>query len=540
MRWRIEQDGTTWRVVRPDGSELSNGHASYQLAMQALPGRAAVLAMATELAPIPPADGAPPAEGDAAPEVTPPGEAPPPDPAAAADLAVESGPRSWTADAGFTGQWTGDGRYIEADGCTFRPFPQPLMLQTETEIGHFGAELAGWVTSGVVQPDGAIRLTGEFDGSDEGDQALAIVGERGWFGVSLDGGACTVESECVAMDDDGWCAEWRDRFVESEWIGLTMTPFPAFQNARLWLTLAGDPEPLPVPAYATDSRPAITPEGSDGMMPGLLIASAGPERPPADWFADPGIGDIDHPLMTFGTCGQTGELVPTGVPLQVTDDGRIFGHLAAWGTCHVGLPDCTTPPPSPSQYAYFRTGYVVADDGAQVPTGVITMGTGHAGTHLSARDATAHYDDARFGVADVASGEDAVGIWVAGSMRSTATPEQVQALRALSLSGDWRTIGGHLELVAALAVNVPGFPIPRTLTASVRASIPEARRTYRQGTGGQVLALVASGIVPRQEDGQGQDARWKADVERRLALLDGRTAPLVASAQAALVGRVRR
>src|SRR5699024_6608649 len=27
------------------------------------------------------------------------------------------------------------------------------------------------------------------------------------------------------------------------------------------------------------------------------------------------------------------------------------------------------------------------------------------------------------------------------------------------LSGDWRTIGGNLELVAALAVNTPGFPI---------------------------------------------------------------------------------
>jgi hypothetical protein len=56
----------------------------------------------------------------------------------------------------------------------------------------------------------------------------------------------------------------------------------------------------------------------------------------------------------------------------------------------------------------------------------------------------------------------------------------LDALRAASLSGDWRRINGNLELVAALAVNVPGFPIPRTQAAMAAA--------------GQ-LALVASGVV---------------------------------------------
>jgi hypothetical protein len=61
----------------------------------------------------------------------------------------------------------------------------------------------------------------------------------------------------------------------------------------------------------------------------------------------------------------------------------------------------------------------------------------------------------------------------------------LDALRAASLSGDWRRIDGSLELVAALAVNVPGFPIPRT-----QASMAASAQT----------ALVASGIVQPEPD----------------------------------------
>lgn len=525
MRWRIRETNGAWQVLRPDGSQLGDTHPSYQAALQALPGRAAMAELAPEDTPMPEEE--PPApEGDA----TPPGEPPP----ASAPVEEQPGPRSWTSDAAFVGQWTGDGRLIEAAGVTFRPFPLPLMFQDETDVGHFGAELAGWISGASIDGD-RIRMHGEFYGEDGGEAAMRALDGPGEFGVSVDMGACSVESECVAMDDDGWCSEWRDRFTESEIIGLTMTPFPAFTNARLWLTLAGEPPALPTPAGAADDRPAITPDDQGGPGIEILLASAFPARPPADWFADPGVGAIDHELMTFNADG-----CPMGVPLQISDDGRIFGHLAAWGTCHVGRQDaCVTAPGSPSQYAYFRTGYVVADDGGQVPTGVITMGTGHADLHLSAREATAHYDDATFGVADVAAGEDEVGIWIAGALRPTATDDQVRALRALSLSGDWRSIGGHLELVAALAVNVPGFPIPRSLAASARVADaltgPRARRTGDSVT----VALVASGVVPRRER-SGQQDRRLALIEERLDVLDARTRPLLASARQAIIDRRAR
>lgn len=197
------------------------------------------------------------------------------------------------------------------------------------------------------------------------------------------------------------------------------------------------------------------------MAPSVrLVASGGTDAPPREWFDDPGL---------------TG---PS--PIVVTEEGRVFGHLATWGTCHIGFKDaCTTPPQSMSDYAYFQTGAVLTTDG-EVAVGQITVDTGHAGLSLSARPAAAHYDDTGTAVADVCAGEDEHGIYIAGAVRSSATPEQVARLRASALSGDWRTIGGNLELVAALAVNVPGFPIPRTSLAA---------------SGGQQTALVAAGIV---------------------------------------------
>lgn len=151
----------------------------------------------------------------------------------------------------------------------------------------------------------------------------------------------------------------------------------------------------------------------------------------------------------------------SATPVTVTDDGYVFGHLAAWGTCHVGVKGaCVTPPNSAHDYAYFRTGAIRTTEG-DIPVGQITMGTGHASLSADPAATLAHYDNTGTCVADVACGEDEYGIWVAGVLRPDVTAKQVAALRGSALSGDWRRIGGSMELVAALAVNVPGFPVPR-------------------------------------------------------------------------------
>jgi hypothetical protein len=181
--------------------------------------------------------------------------------------------------------------------------------------------------------------------------------------------------------------------------------------------------------------------GEQWTVEDAMTAAAVIEAPPAAWFAQP----------TF-----TG---PT--PLTVTADGRVFGHAAAWDTCHIGLPGCTTAPRSQTDYAYFKTGEVLTADGERVPVGQITMGAGHAPLDMSPRQAAAHYDNVATAVADVNAGEDEFGIWVAGALRPGVRPEQVHTLRASAVSGDWRWIGKGHEMVGLLAVNVPGFPIPR-------------------------------------------------------------------------------
>ena len=82
------------------------------------------------------------------------------------------------------------------------------------------------------------------------------------------------------------------------------------------------------------------------------------------------------------------------------------------------------------------------------------------------------------------AGEDEFGIWVAGAVDAEVAPAIARKLRASALSGDWRRVDGSLELVAALAVNVPGFPIPRP-QANVVASAQHD----------QTLALVAAGVI---------------------------------------------
>lgn len=188
-------------------------------------------------------------------------------------------------------------------------------------------------------------------------------------------------------------------------------------------------------------------EGNDHVTEGgtdaddvVTAAALAPVAPPRVWFEDP---RLDGPT-----------------PIAVTPDGRVMGHLAAWGTCHAGIGNqCVMAPRTATGYRYFRNGTVLTADGSEMRVGKITAGTGHADTRLGWVPASDHYDNTGKQVAVVASGEDRWGIWVAGSLVPEADDTDAAMLRRSPLSGDWRRINGNLELVAALAVNTPGFPI---------------------------------------------------------------------------------
>lgn len=244
-------------------------------------------------------------------------------------------------------------------------------------------------------------------------------------------------------------------------------------------------------AAAAPAAPSLAtgPEGTADQA-ALVAALASdlfpaPTRPADAWF--------DPPAFTASsTVPAPGCTDVRGCPLTVTDEGQVFGHLGLWGTCHTGFPgECVPMPRSQGQYRDFRTGAVVAASGATIATGPLTVGTGHADLHLDARAALAHYDNSGTAVADVAVGEDEYGVWVAGAVRPGATVAQVEALRRSPLSGDWRDVNGRpRELIAALAVNSPGFTVHRNLVAAFTP------RGHVDPDDGHVTALVAAGAAP--------------------------------------------
>jgi hypothetical protein len=144
------------------------------------------------------------------------------------------------------------------------------------------------------------------------------------------------------------------------------------------------------------------------------------------------------------------------VPPTVTDDGRVFGHIAPWGICVRGRPDrCITPPHA--DLDGFMRGRAPLAGGKR--TGTIVVGGSHSAVRIGAEAATAHYDKTGRAVADVRVGLDAYGIWFAGRLRPGASDTDIYAFKASDVSGHWE-VGkdGQMTLCGLPAVNVGGFP----------------------------------------------------------------------------------
>lgn len=388
----------------------------------------------------------------------------------------------WEGVIAREGEMTGDSRLIEEGALRWDDLPIPLRVAFKDVGGHDGAEVCGRIETVERRDNGDIYATGTFDlGSAVGTEAFRQVSEQMSNGVSIDTDDVAfrvMEREDAnvpgARSDDSPDEGGRVRVmqaapddsimvIESARLrAATLVAVPAFATARVY---AAGQAPAPAePETRETEETSETPEKRPASRD-ALTAAAIPTAPPEAWFKDPQL---------------TG---PTA--LVVEDAGRVYGHIAAWGTCHIGqVGKCVEPPTSPSNYAYFRTGALRTAEGTSVAVGHLTMGTGHAGPRDSANAAAEHYDNTGTVFADVAAGEDAYGIWVAGSLRPGITAEQVRVARSAPISGDWRTIRGSLELVGALAVNVPGFPVPRPqgLLAS-----------------GEVKSLQASGVVAHDD-----------------------------------------
>lgn len=445
---------------------------------------------------------------------------------------------------------SGDGRTFAPNSLSNRDLPLPLTYQKAQDDGHNGSVVVGSIET-LERVDGLMLATGWMLSTPEADEVIGLMAHFGKYGVSVDAdeaefdfnedeqsitfskaricsaslvsipafaeayvalGPWEEDAALVASgsvfkdlapgrteDGPGWLTHpidtdrLRDYWVRGPGAAKIGWGTPGdFNRCRLNLAKYVKPQFLsgycanrhydalgfwPGRPVAGDTIPFV--EGSDPAPALTLVASATKQiTAPAAWFENPNFTKVTH--------------------LTVTTEGRVFGHVAEWGVCHIGMQGvCVDPPRSLNNYSSFANKAVLLDNGEFAKTGVITIGGKHAPGMHGLRAASRHYDDHGMAGADVSIGEDQFGIWVAGWVRPGTTPENIVALRASDISGDWRSLDGFsqaTEMVGILAVNSGGFPV------RVAAS------------GGNMVSLVAAGMIQSTEDDlRGFDAEVLAE-----------------------------
>ncbi len=405
---------------------------------------------------------------------------------APADVAATDLPSAayWEGPIGMEDEMTGDARLIENNALRWEasadePIP---MRYVRSDVGaHDGAEVSGSILAIERRDGGIIWAEGDFDmGSEAGRAAYVAVRDKRQNGVSMDlddvsfeirvAGELFEEIDAMLSDEpeDAEAAEpQRETDEEGRVVVAKINSDDEVMvttDARIRAATI-----VAVPAFAGARITLREAPAEDAEKPASLVAGGSiPVAPPSSWFEP----------VKFDA--------PTA--LTVTADGRIFGHLAVWGTCHISHSaggKCVTPPNSPSNYAWFHTGALETAEGDMLAVGHLTMSTGHAADGLSPAETLAHYDNTGRAAADVRAYEDQFGIAVVGAARPHLTPADLREFRSAPLSGDWRRVGNALELVGALSVNVPGFGVPRP---------------HGKVKNDELLSLVASGVIVQVEE----------------------------------------
>jgi ribosomal protein L40E len=381
---------------------------------------------------------------------------------------------TWESEMAYEGLATSDGRLLMAGKITNRDLPLTVMAQTVTAEGHMGAEVCGKLTSIWREDrpelgDGVVAIMGVGEFSDElmGPTAASLVEDQVLRGVSVDISATKRlcldantlevvpegEMDMQTYMDGGYLVG-----IEGEIMGCTLVPFPAFASANMKITTGGE------------STVTASAGLNVKLIPRSITAAAAgiaPIAPPMDWFFTP---------------EAEGKF-----PLTVMDDGRIMGHLATWDQCHHGfMNECVLAKPSRTEYSFFHVGALKTKEGEFVDVGRIIVGetaqAGHASVEYSGADASKHYDKTALVGAFVRAVDGKYGIWLSGVVRSDCPAERVRDMLANPPSGDWRRENGWLELIAALSVPVPGFPVPRYEYAMVAS-----------GESAEVKTMIATG-----------------------------------------------
>jgi len=372
----------------------------------------------------------------------------------------------WRALLAVEGVVTEDGRMLAEGSLTWRDLPLSLMALDHTGPGgHEGARVAGRIDN--IWRDGSeVWGEGVFNTDEFGAHIQELVANQSLRGNSIDPAVLAYEyrnreTGMVVEGDDLMDAMMNETplttvFLEAIIMASTVCSTPAIGEATIILASGV----MRTVWFEEQNREVMTASAA-GMVP---------LHPPASWFADPRLKE------------------PTA--LTITPEGKVFGHAALWNSCHIGEPSgpgvCVPPPRSGMNYEIFHHGACLTEEGHDVVVGQLTLGTLHAGSDLGWKATMEHYEHSGLAFADVHAYEDRFGIVVAGALRPDVPAEKVREAKAGALSGDWRqVIGRGLEFLAALVVNVPGFPIPRPSAHIVASASGEE----------EIVSLVAAGMV---------------------------------------------
>ena len=340
-----------------------------------------------------------------------------------------------------TDKRTPDGRMIKGDGFKHtRAFPLPFAAQFAMSYGHEGAVPVGRLDKMEKNGSTAHDGWGWFMDSEDGAKAAALMHHKVMRGVSVDLSATKYE---ISISKDG---QLQIDFLESSPKGVTQVMGPAFPDAKgvladLQAAIAGLPEVIEVPIEFMDLTFDVAFRSQTTVPVGK-----------AAHFARPTFEQL--------------------TPFRVTRDKHAFGHIAAWGECHIGIEGrCITPPRSRSNYSHYANTPIPLDNGEEAWVGAAVLGQKHADPSKNWEETLAWYSDACRPWCDLTIGEDSFGIWVTGSVRDEATQAEVTAGCRAGLSGHWKPRNGSLELLAVLSVNAEGYPIPRPRATSTMSEL---------------------------------------------------------------------
>lgn len=321
--------------------------------------------------------------------------------------------------------WTGDGRFIAKGSVAWGEEPIPLIFDPE-DSDHDGFTI-GYITE-IFADDAGVHVAGTFvKFTESADQArlqqakdLIAANAIGWSAAldAVEGVLRLNPRDDVQEHKDGSLSvkiSYKDMtktYTSSRMRHLALVDTPAFPGARPIL----------------GSRP---------------VTAAGVAPFPAANFA----------------VWESAERIP----LQVTPDGRVFGHAAGDGCYRDGTSACKRYQADPDQYMRnFHTGTASLDNGEVIRVGALTCAGLHAPAQGPVADQRRHHEDSTTVWAKVRAWNDSRGrLCVAGSVVGDFSAAKLQQVAGLPLSPELWPVPGlsGLTLVGLHSVVLPAWPV---------------------------------------------------------------------------------